>query len=118
MQRHIGILALQGDFEKHAQMMASLNVKTSLIKKAVDLKKCDGLIIPGGESTTVTKLMHRYDLYPVLQEFAQQYPIMGTCTGMIMVANRVDDNRVQSLQLIDIAVNRNASAASGALAAS
>ncbi len=108
MRRKIGILALQGDFAKHEAMLQSLNVGTIQVKKSEELQKCHGLIIPGGESTTLTKLMHRYGLYEPIREFAQSRPVMGTCAGMIMVANHVDDERVEPLHLIDISVNRNA----------
>ncbi|RMH69410.1 MAG: pyridoxal 5'-phosphate synthase glutaminase subunit PdxT [Gemmatimonadetes bacterium] len=108
MARHLGILALQGDFAKHAAMLKQLDVAYSLIKKPSDLAPCDGLIIPGGESTTMTILMHKYELYPAVTEFAQNYPVMGTCAGMIMVANQVDDERVDPLHLINIKVLRNA----------
>ncbi|MCP4400047.1 MAG: pyridoxal 5'-phosphate synthase glutaminase subunit PdxT [bacterium] len=108
MQRTIGILALQGAFAKHEAMLRSLDVKTLQIRKPESLRQCDGLVIPGGESTTLTKLMHRYGFYEPLREFARSYPIMGACAGTILLANEVDDRRVTPLQLMDIAVRRNA----------
>lgn len=108
MQRTIGILALQGAFAKHETMLQSLGVKTVQIRKPESLKQCDGLVIPGGESTTLTKLMHRYEFYEPLREFARSYPIMGTCAGTILLAQNVDDQRVTPLQLVDITIRRNA----------
>ena len=108
MPRTIGILALQGDFAKHQAMFQALRVETVLIKDPKDLQRCDGLIIPGGESTTLTKLREKYGFYEPLREFSQKYPMMGTCAGMIMMAVHVDDERVKPLQLIDIDVRRNA----------
>ncbi|OQW99601.1 MAG: glutamine amidotransferase subunit PdxT [Desulfobacteraceae bacterium IS3] len=106
--RKIGILALQGDFAKHDAMLKSLHVDTLLVKKAKELDGCDGLVIPGGESTTLTKLMRLYGMYEPIREFSLTRPIMGTCAGMIMLASQVDDERITPLQLIDISVKRNA----------
>ena len=108
MRSTIGILALQGDFAKHLKILRLLNVETALVKKRENLQCCNGLIIPGGESTTLTKLMKAYDLSGAIREFAERFPIMGTCAGAIMVANRVDDERVEPLRLIEISVLRNA----------
>ena len=108
MQVTIGILALQGDFAKHEAMLQALNARTIQVKKPEELHQCDGLIIPGGESTTLTKLMRLYEFYEPIRAFATRHPVMGTCAGMIMVASEVDDERVEPLNLIDIAVHRNA----------
>ncbi len=105
--RKIGILALQGDFEKHELAFSGLGAGTVRVKVPDDMNDCDGLVIPGGESTTMTKLMHAYGLYEPVREFAGKYPVMGTCAGMIMVASTVDDERVTPLNLIDISVSRN-----------
>lgn len=108
MSHTIGILALQGDFAKHEERLHSLKLETIQIKTPEALQKCDGLIIPGGESTTLTKLMRKYGFYEPIQAFAKNRPVMGTCAGMIMVASHVDDNRVTPLKLIDISISRNA----------
>ncbi len=108
MSRTIGILALQGDFARHSAMFQKLSVATLLVKKAEDLVKCDGLVIPGGESTTLTKLMQTYGFYEPIRAFAQQNPVIGTCAGAILIARRVDDTHITSLQLMDITVCRNA----------
>lgn len=108
MATRIGILALQGDFAKHAAMLHSIGVETEEIRTSTQLNDCDGLIFPGGESTTLTKLMTRYGFYGPLQEFARRRPVMGTCAGAILAAGEVDDPRVRPLGLIDISVQRNA----------
>jgi len=89
-------------------MLQSLNVETVLVKKPEDLQSCGGLIIPGGESTTQTKLIDTGNLYEPIREFAGKYPVMGTCAGAIMVSSTVDDPRVKPLKLIDISISRNA----------
>lgn len=106
--RLIGVLALQGNFTKHINILHQLAVKTKEIRLPEDLKNCDSLILPGGESTTLSKLMILYGLHDGIKNFAQKYPVMGTCAGMIMLAQNVDDNRIKPLNLIDIDVSRNA----------
>ena len=108
MKRTIGILALQGDFEKHQSILNGAGIKTLQVKKPDHLKPCDGLIIPGGESTTLIKLMKIFNLFDPIREFASKYPVMGTCAGVIVLSSCVDDNKVIPLNLIDITVSRNA----------
>jgi 5'-phosphate synthase pdxT subunit len=108
MPQRIGVLALQGDFAKHQTMLRLLRIETVLVKKPKDLPGCEGLIIPGGESTTLTKLIQKCNMHDPIREFAENHPIMGTCAGAIMVAASVDDQRIEPLQLIDISVTRNA----------
>jgi 5'-phosphate synthase pdxT subunit len=108
MVRRIGVLALQGDFARHMAIVEALGAETLAIRKPRQLEGCDGLIIPGGESTTLTKLMAKYGFYEALREFACRLPVMGTCAGAILVAKEVDDLRVRPLGLMDIRVNRNA----------
>ncbi len=104
----IGILALQGDYEKHQQMIASMGIQTRLVLTQQDLSACSGLIIPGGESTTLTKLMIKHNLWDDIRAFGKDNPIFGTCAGLIVLANKVTSNHVEPLGLIDITVNRNA----------
>lgn len=108
MSRSIGILALQGAFAKHEERFHSLNIRTIQVRKPEELENCHGLVIPGGESTTLTKLMELYGFYGPIRDFAKNRPIMGTCAGLIMLATHVDDKRVKPLQLLDISVDRNA----------
>lgn len=108
MCKKLGVFALQGDFAKHRTMLELLNIEAVLVKKPEDLHDCMGLIIPGGESTTVTILIHKSNLYEAIRKFATKHPIMGTCAGAIMVSSTVDDHRIKPLQLIDISISRNA----------
>ncbi len=103
-----GILALQGDFELHAQALQKLGQESTYIKTAEGLKHIKRLIIPGGETTTMNKLIDLYNLRQPLIDFGQEKPVWGTCAGMIMLAHESGDPRVQPLNLIDIDVARNA----------
>ncbi len=103
----IGLLALQGDFLEHAIVLKTLGVETCEVRLPQDLKGLDGLIIPGGESTTIGKLAEDYDLIQPMHKFGQQHAIWGTCAGSIFLSK--DARRTQSLlQLMDITVERNA----------
>lgn len=104
----IGILGVQGDFDKHRQMVAGLGHNTLLVKTRDQFLSCDGLIIPGGESTTLTKLLKKHDLWNPLVEFAGSRPVFGTCAGCIILAKESVNNLVEPLGLIDIKVARNA----------
>lgn len=108
MSRNIGVLALQGGYARHLTMLRQLGVNSMAIKKPGKLKECDGLIIPGGETTTLTKLMNKYEFYEPLRIFARQFPVMGTCAGAILMAKEVDDPRIEPLGLMNISVSRNA----------
>lgn len=104
----IGVLALQGDFERHQYQLSLLGVKNSLVKLPNDLNNIDALIIPGGESTTMDKLLDRYNLRFPLIEFSKKHPLWGTCAGMILLAKKIEDNQagVTPLGLMDIDVAR------------
>ncbi len=105
----IGILALQGDFEKHAAMLSRMNVPSREVRKVADLEGVDALIIPGGESTTIGRLMARYGLDLAIRERARQgMPIYGTCAGMILLAKEIVGSQQERLGLMDIEVVRNA----------
>ena len=99
MKRNIGVLALQGDFEKHKISLQKSGANVKEIRMPEQLKYCDGLIIPGGESTTLTKLMKLYGFYDPIKVFAEKYPIMGTCAGLIMLSREVDDERVEAFAI-------------------
>ncbi len=103
----VGILALQGAFQKHAEALAALGVESRLVKQAHGLEGCSGLIIPGGESTTMSLLVQAYGLYDPLREFAANHPVMGVCAGLIMMAHEVDDERVRPLDLLRFRALRN-----------
>ena len=105
----IGVLALQGDFERHQHQLFALGADVTLIRLAAELRQVDGLIIPGGESTTMDKLLDRFALREPLIDFGRKKPIWGTCAGMIMLSKKIDDNLsgVTPLGLMDIDVVRN-----------
>lgn len=103
----IGVLALQGDFEKHLHQLIALGVSGREVRLSYDLKKLDGLIIPGGESTTINNLIDRFSLRQELALFVKQKAVWGTCAGMIMLAAEINDRTIQPLGAIDISVIRN-----------
>jgi 5'-phosphate synthase pdxT subunit len=105
----IGVLALQGDFGLHARALARCGVQAVEVRKPEALEEIDGLVIPGGESTTLLKLMGAWNFVPALEKFhAAGRPIFGTCAGCILLAREVDNPRQPSLGFIDLAVERNA----------
>lgn len=104
----IGVLALQGDFEAHANAVERAGATAVLVRSAADLQALDGLIIPGGESTTMLKLLIEEKLIDPLREFGARRPIFGTCAGAILLANEVSSPAQQSLGLMDVGVERNA----------
>ena len=105
----IGVLSLQGDFAEHLQVLHGLKVEATQVRLPKDLDELDGLIIPGGESTTISKLMLSYNLMQTIREKAHAgLPVMGTCAGMILLARGTSDPTLETLQLMDIGVKRNA----------
>jgi len=104
----IGILAIQGDYERHQYQLDKLGVQIVLVRLPDDLKRLDGLIIPGGESTTLDIMINRFNLREPLRQFGGSKPVFGTCAGMIMLAQKIEDNQagVMPLQLMDIDVVR------------
>jgi 5'-phosphate synthase pdxT subunit len=103
----IGVLALQGDFAEHIVMLKQLGVETAEVRLPEHLKGLDGLIIPGGESTTIGKLAVAYKLMDPLKEFGQRHAIWGTCAGAIFLSKDVRRDQ-PLLGLMDIKVERNA----------
>ena len=104
----IGVLALQGDFSEHEAILKRLGATVREVRLPADLTGLDGLIIPGGESTTITRLMAMYGLLEPLRAFGAHRPVWGTCAGMIVMAKQASDLDREGLQLMDIAVERNA----------
>lgn len=105
----IGVLALQGAFQKHIEMLGRCGVNAITVRTAEELAQVSGLIIPGGESTTVGKLMVRYGLDKKIAEAAHQgMPIYGTCTGLILLAKDIAGSDQPCLHLMDVTVLRNA----------
>ena len=106
--KKIGVLGLQGAYAKHLAVLQQLDVQAVDVRMPGDLEECHGLIIPGGESTTMTKLINEIDMHDALLKFSVDRPVFGTCAGMILMATKVDDDRVKTLNLLDIEVGRNA----------
>jgi len=105
----IGVLAIQGDFLEHRRMLGDIGVDSPEIRLPWQLNSIDGLIIPGGESTTIVQLIDIYDFRTPLAEKAKDgLPMWGTCAGMIVLAKSLSDHRPEPLQLMDIDVSRNA----------
>lgn len=105
----IGILAVQGDFEAHAAMLQSLGAETAEVRTVADLENCDGLILPGGESTTQLQFLREEGLYEAVRRFASDgRAIFGTCAGAILLATEVKNPTQDSLGLLDMTVLRNA----------
>jgi len=105
----IGVLALQGAFREHQQTLAALGVSSRRVKKPEDLDGLDGLIIPGGESTTMSKLLGDYHLLtPLKDKTAAGLPVFGTCAGLIIMAKDIYGSNQTRLGLLDILVARNA----------
>jgi 5'-phosphate synthase pdxT subunit len=107
-QLTIGVLALQGDYDAHRQTLNRLGVRTVLVRKPEELDGIDGLIIPGGESSTFLKFLEREGFLKQLRDFVSQKPTFGTCAGAILLAKEVMNPAQQSLGALDIAIQRNA----------
>jgi 5'-phosphate synthase pdxT subunit len=107
-KKKVGVLALQGDFEAHEKALARAGAEPVQVRSAADLQQVDGLIIPGGESTTMMKLVEEEKLLDPLRTFGRDHPIFGTCAGAILLASEVTRPSQPSLGLMDIDVERNA----------
>lgn len=105
----IGVLAIQGDFERHTNQVSLVGATPRLVKLPHDLSGIDGIILPGGESTTMSIMLDRHNLRLPLTEFGKTHPVYGTCAGMIMLSKKIEDNQsgVMPLGLIDIDILRN-----------
>lgn len=108
MTKRIGVLALQGDFEAHSKALAAAGAEPVPVRTAEQLESVQGLIIPGGESTTMLKLINLMNLKQPLLDFGAKKPIFGTCAGAILLATGVTHPEQESLGLIDLTVERNA----------
>src|SRR5215207_1297565 len=105
----IGVLALQGAFQEHLDTLAAIGVEGVRVREPADLKDVSGLILPGGESTTMRQLIERWGLrQPILDLAASGAPIFGTCAGMIVLAREIVGGEEPILPLIDVSVRRNA----------
>lgn len=104
----VGVLGLQGAFREHAQALEAAGAEAIIIKKVEQLNEIDGLILPGGESTAMRRLIDKYDFMEPLRQFAQAgKPVFGTCAGLILLAGQVVDREEPHLGVMDITVARN-----------
>jgi 5'-phosphate synthase pdxT subunit len=107
----IGVFALQGDVREHLRVLTGLGMRAQPVRRPAELDACDGLVIPGGESTTMAKLARTFDLFEPLQKrITSGMPTFGTCAGMIMLADRIEDGVAgqETLGGLNITVRRNA----------
>jgi 5'-phosphate synthase pdxT subunit len=104
----IGVLALQGAFDVHAKRLAELGAEVRLVRKPQELEGLDGLVIPGGESTTFLKNLERVGFYDMLEAYVKTHPVFGTCAGCILMANEVTNPVQKSFAVLDVTVERNA----------
>ena len=103
----IGVLALQGNYDMHAKVLKDIGTEPKLIRYPDELNAVKGLVIPGGESTTMSKLMARMGFYDKIKNFAKNYPVMGTCAGLIMMSDKIIDGNLKTLGLLEISTVRN-----------
>jgi 5'-phosphate synthase pdxT subunit len=106
--KKVGVLSLQGDFEKHIESIQRCGGAPLEVRRVEQLNGISGLVIPGGESTTMLRLMDYYDMFDALKEFGQHKPVFGTCAGAILMASDVTNPEQRCLGLMDIGVERNA----------
>jgi pyridoxal 5'-phosphate synthase pdxT subunit len=104
----IGVLALQGAYDAHAKTLAALGATARLVRVPADLDGLDGLIMPGGESTTMLRFLDRNGFFEKLQSYVRSTPTFGTCAGAILLAAQVEGPAQRSLGALDITVERNA----------
>lgn len=107
MSEVIGVLALQGAYQKHVEMLSALGVETQLVRYTKQLDDCCALIIPGGESTTMSLLIQKFEFHQELKKFSSIKPVMGVCAGAILMAETVDDERVIPLGIMPMTAMRN-----------
>ena len=103
----IGVLALQGNYKMHNHVLESIGIKPVNIRYPHELDNVEGLVIPGGESTTMSKLMNRMGFHKPLIAFANDFPVLGTCAGLILMSEKVVDTELESLGLLDVQIERN-----------
>lgn len=104
----VGVLALQGDFEAHTKALRDAGAATREVRSSADLAGLGGLVLPGGESTTMLKLLHEENLFDSLRQFGKERPMFGTCAGAILLASEVLNPAQESLGLVDMTIERNA----------
>ena len=103
----IGVLSLQGNYEMHNQVLERIGIEPVNVRYPHQLDAVEGLVIPGGESTTIAKLINRMSFYKPLKSFANNHPVLGTCAGLILMSEKVVDAKLEPLGLLDVQVERN-----------
>ena len=104
----IGVLAIQGDYAAHAGALLAAGANPAEVRNPEELQALDGLILPGGESTTMLKFLERRNFFDAIKEFAATRPVFGTCAGAILLAREVRHPQQRSLGVLDVVVERNA----------
>ena len=104
----IGVLAIQGDYAAHAEALVEVGAEPAEVRKPDQLVGLDGLILPGGESTTILRFLEKRQFFEVLEDFCSQKPVFGTCAGAILLAREVRNPAQRSLGVLDAVVERNA----------
>lgn len=107
-QGRIGVLAIQGDYAKHAVALSEAGSSPFLVRKPEQLKEADGLILPGGESTTMLRFLEKHRFFESLREYCNAHPVFGTCAGAILLAREVRNPAQASLGVLDAVMERNA----------
>jgi 5'-phosphate synthase pdxT subunit len=107
-KKRVGVLALQGDFDAHAKSITAAGGEAVEVRTAEQMRSVDGLVIPGGESTTMLKLLNMMNLVEPLTQFVNTKPVFGTCAGAILLASEVLNPSQQSFSAMDLTVERNA----------
>lgn len=107
-RRVVGVLAIQGDFEAHRKALERAGAAAAQVRTAAELEKTDGLVIPGGESSTMLRILGEERLLEPLRRYGERRPIFGTCAGAILLAKEVSHPAQESLGLMDLSVERNA----------
>jgi pyridoxal 5'-phosphate synthase pdxT subunit len=105
--KKVGVLALQGDFAAHGAALERAGAEPVFVRERSQFADLDGIVIPGGESTTMLKLLHYDELFEALMEFGRRKPVFGTCAGAILLASDVSHPAQESLGLMDLSVERN-----------
>jgi 5'-phosphate synthase pdxT subunit len=104
----VGVLAIQGDYAAHARALAEVGAGPFEVRKPDDLAELDGLILPGGESTTMLKFLEKRGFFEALEEYCANHPVFGTCAGTILLSREVRNPAQRSLGVLDAVVERNA----------
>ena len=103
----VGVLSVQGNYGMHGKILDRIGIEPIFVRYPYELDALEGLVIPGGESTTMSKLMNRIGFYKPIRSFANDFPVLGTCAGLILMSEKVIDTKLDSLGLFDVQIERN-----------